>query len=62
MVRQPTDFWAGDDVVWRLVSAAWRRLWKEEEITSMDALQASSWAKSTMGMYCTPYQKLALWV
>ena len=28
----------------------------------MDALQASSWAKSTMGTYCTHYKKLALWV
>ena len=28
----------------------------------MDALQASSWAKSTMGTYCTHYRKLVLWV
>ena len=40
----------------------WRQLWKEHEITSVDALQASSWAKSTMGTYCTHYRKLALWV
>ena len=46
----------------RLVWAAERRLWKEDEITSVDALQASSWAKSTMGTYCTHYRKLALWV
>ena len=62
MVLQPTDFRDGDDVVWRLEWAAWRRLWKEEEITSVDALQASSWAKSTMGTYCSHYRKLALWV
>ena len=42
VVLQPTDFQDGDDVVWRLVWAAWRRLWKEDEITSLDALQASS--------------------
>ena len=59
---QPADFRDGDDVVWRLVWVAWRRLWKEDEITSVDALQASSWAKSTMGTYCTHYRKLALWV
>ena len=62
MVLQPTDFRDGDDVVRRLVWAAWRRLWKEEEITSVDALQACSWAKSTMGTYCTHYRTLALWV
>ena len=28
----------------------------------MDGLQASSWAKSTMGTYYTNYRKLALWV
>ena len=59
---QPADFREGDDVVWRLVWAAWRRLWKEDEITSVDALQVSSWARSTMGTYCTHYWKLALWV
>ena len=42
--------------------AAWRRLWKVDEITSVDALHASSWAKSTMGTYCTHYRTLALWV
>ena len=62
VVLQPADFRDGDDVVWRLVWAAWRRLWKEDEITSLDALQACSWAKSTMGMYYTNYRKLALWV
>ena len=45
-------------MVWRLVWAVWRRPWKEDENTSVDALQASSWAKSTMGTY---YKKLALW-
>ena len=40
----------------------WRQLWKEDEITSVDALRASSWAKCTMGTYCTHYKKLALWV
>ena len=49
-------------MVWRRVWATWRRLWKEDEITSVDALQAASWAKSTMGTYCTHYRKLALWV
>ena len=29
--------WKMGDVVWRLVWAAWRRLWKEDEITSVDA-------------------------
>ena len=54
VVLQPTDFRDGDDVVRHLVWAAWRRL------TSVDALQASSWAKSTMGTHCTHYRKLAL--
>ena len=62
VVLQPTDFRDRDDVVWRLVWAAWRRLWKEDEITFVDAVQASSWVKSTMGAYCTHYRKLALWV
>ena len=62
VVLQPTDLRDGDDVFWRLVRATWRRLWKEDEITSVDVLQASSWAKSTMGTYCTHYRKLALWV
>ena len=62
MLLQPTNFWDGDDVVWRLAWAAWRWPWKEDEVTSEDALRASSWAKSTMGMYCTHYKKLALWV
>ena len=62
VVLQPADFRDGYDVVWRLVWAAWRRLWKEDEITSVVALQASSWAKSTMGTYRTHYRKLALWV
>ena len=62
MVLRPTDFRDGDDVVWCLVWAALRRLWKEDEITSVDAVQASSWAKSTMGTHCTHYRKLALWV
>ena len=30
------------DVIWCLVWAVWRRLWKEDGITSVDALQASS--------------------
>ena len=38
------------------------RLWKEDEITSVDAVQASSRAKSTMGTYCAHYRTLALWV
>ena len=59
---QPAAFRDGDDVVWRPVWAAWRRLRKEEQITSVDALQASSWAKSTMGTYCTHYRKRAFWV
>ena len=62
MVLGPADFRDGEDVVWRLVWAAWRRRWKEDEITSVDALQASSWAKSTMGTYCTHFRKMALWV
>ena len=62
VVLQPTDSPDGDDVVWRLVWAAWRRLWKEDEITSVNALQASSWAKSTMGTYRTHYRKLGFWV
>ena len=62
VVLQPTDFRDGDDVVGRLVWAAWRRLWKEYEISSVDALQASSRAKSTMGTYCTHYRKFALLV
>ena len=62
MVLGPSDFRDGKDVVWRLVWAAWRRIWKEDEITSVDALQASSWAKSTMGTYCTHFRKMALWV
>ena len=62
VVLQPADFRDRDHVVWRLVWAAWRRLWKEDEIPSVAALQASSWAKSTMGAYCTHYRKLALWV
>ena len=62
MVLGPSDFRDGEDVVWRLVWAAWRRIWKEDEITSVDALQASSWAKSTMGTYCTHFRKMALWV
>ena len=62
MILQPAEFQDGDDVVWGLVWAAWRRLWKEEEITSVDGLQASSWAKGTMGTCCTHYKKLALWV
>ena len=62
MVLGPSDSWDGEDVVWRLVWAAWRRIWKEDEITSVDALQASSWAKSTMGTYCTHFRKMALWV
>ena len=49
MVLQPADFRDGGEVVWRVVWVAWRQLWKEDEITSMDVLQASSWAKSTMG-------------
>ena len=49
MVLQPTDFRDGEDVVWLLVWAAWELLWKEDEVTSVDALQASSWVKSTMG-------------
>ena len=61
VVLQPADFRDGDDV-WRLVWGPWRRLWKEDDITPVDALQASSWAKSTMGTYCTHYIKLALWV
>ena len=60
MVLQPTYFRDGDDMVWRVVWAAWRRLWKKDEITSVDALQASSWAKSTMGTCCTHCKKLAL--
>ena len=60
VVLQATDFWDGDDVVLRLVCAAWRRLWKQDEVTFVDALQASSWAKSPMGSYCTHYKKLAL--
>ena len=55
---QPANFREGDDVVWQMVWAAWRLLWKEDEITSMDAVQASSWAKSTMGTYCTHYGPL----
>ena len=35
---------------------------KEDEITCVDALQASSWAKSKVGTYSTHYMKLALWV
>ena len=62
VVLQPADFRDRDDVVWHLVWVVWRRLWKEDEITSVDALQASSWAKSTMGTYCTHYRKFALWV
>ena len=62
MVLGPSDFRDGEDVVWRLVWAAWRRIWKEDEITSVDALQASSWAKSTLGTYCTHFRKMALWV
>ena len=62
VVLQPTDFRDGDDMVWRGVWAAWRRPWKEDEITSVDALQASSPAKSTMGTYCTHYKKLEIWV
>ena len=62
MVLGPSDFRDGEDVVWRLVWAAWRRIWKEDEIASVDALQASSWAKSTMGTYCTHFRKMALWV
>ena len=62
MVLQRADFRDGDDVVWRLVWTTWRRLWKEDEITSVDALQSSSWGKSTMGTYCMHYEKLALWV
>ena len=62
MVLGPSDFRDGEDVVRRLVWAAWRRIWKEDEITSVDALQASSWAKSTMGTYCTHFRKMALWV
>ena len=38
VVLQSTDFRDGDDVFWRLVWAAWRRPWKEDEITSVDAL------------------------
>ena len=60
VVLQPTDFRDGDDMVWRLIWVAWRRLWKEDEITSVDTLQASPWAKSTMGTYYTHYTKLAL--
>ena len=59
VVLQPADFRDGDNVVY--LCAAWRRLWKEE-ITSVDALHASSLAKRTMGRYCTYYKKLALWV
>ena len=55
LVLHPADFRDGDDVVRRLVWAAWRRLWKEDEITSVDAVQAFSWAKSTMGTYYTHY-------
>ena len=62
MVLGPSDFRDGEDVVWRLVWAAWRRIWKEDEITSVDALRASSWAKGTMGTYCTHFRKMALWV
>ena len=62
VVLQPADFQDGDDVVWLLVWAAWRRPWKEDEITSVDALHASSWAKSTMGTYYTHYRPLALLV
>ena len=62
VVLQATDFRDGDGVVWALIWAAWRRLWKEDDITSLDALQASSWAKSTMGTYSTYCRKLALWV
>ena len=58
-VLQPSVFRDGADVVWRVVWAEWRRLWKEDEITSVDALLASSWAKSTMG---TCFRKMALWV
>ena len=61
VVLQPADFRGGDDMVWHLV-CTWRRLWKEDEITSVDAPQASSWAKSTMGTYCTHYRKLTLQV
>ena len=57
MVLHPTDFRDGDDVVWRVVWAAWRRLWTEDEVTSVDALQPSSGAKSTMGTYCMHYWK-----
>ena len=31
VVLQPADFRDGDDVVWRLVWAVWRLLWKEDE-------------------------------
>ena len=62
VVLQPADFRNGDDVAWRLVWAAWRRLWKEEKITSVDALKASSWAKSTLGTCYTHYRKFALLV
>ena len=62
MVLQPANLRDGDDLVWRLVWAMWRRLWNEDEITPTDALQASSLAKSTMGTYCSHYTKSALWV
>ena len=62
MVLQPASFREGEDVVWRLIWAAWQRLWKEDHISCVDALQASSSAKSTMGTYCNRYRKLALWV
>ena len=62
MVPGPSDFRDGESVVSRLVWAPWRRIWKEDEITSVFALEASSWAKSTMGTYCTHFSKMALWV
>ena len=61
-VLRPADFRDGDNVVWRLVWAAWRRLWKEDAITSVDALQASSLAKSTIATYYTRSRKSALLV
>ena len=60
VVLQPANFRDRDEVVLCLVWAVWRRLWKEDEMSFVDAVQASSSAKSTMGTYCTHYRKLAL--
>ena len=62
VILAPIDFQDNGDVVWRLVWAAKRRMWKSECTDTVDTLQASSWSKGTMGTYSTHFRKLSLWV